>query len=168
MIEKAIHAKASDTIVAPSYVLKSSRCGRKKKNKNKMVQWIKTLFGKCTYAVERAYETQLEQREMRADANLPPLPPPPPHYDLPSLSDTEDDDEDEAKEEFDYQLTLGSTLCSMKNTRHTRHTSTTHRQGRAVVSSDDNDNDGNDGWAARGGEDVDWENSQQDDEEEEE
>jgi 2-oxo-4-hydroxy-4-carboxy--5-ureidoimidazoline (OHCU) decarboxylase len=45
--------------------------------KNKMVQWIKAIFGKCTYAAERAYETQMEQWEMRAAINLPPLPPPP-------------------------------------------------------------------------------------------
>jgi hypothetical protein len=115
---------------------------------------------------QRAYETQMEQREMCAATNLPPLPPPPPppHYDLPSLSDTEDEDEDET-EQFDYQSTLGSTLRSMKNTRRTRHTSTTHRQGRAVESSDDDDNDGNDGGATRGGEDINWENIQQDDDE---
>ena len=73
-IEKARHAKTSETIASPSDVPESSRSGTKKR-KNKMVQWIKALFGKCTYAAERAYETQLEQREMRASANLPPLPP---------------------------------------------------------------------------------------------
>jgi hypothetical protein len=59
--------------------------------------------------VERAYETQLEQRKMHAAMNLPPLPPPspPPHYDLPSLSDSENDDEDETEEEFYYRSTLG-------------------------------------------------------------
>ena len=36
-IEKARHAKASETIAAPSNVPESSRSGRKKKNKNKMV-----------------------------------------------------------------------------------------------------------------------------------
>jgi len=142
-IEKARHAKASETIGSPSNVPESSRSGKKKKN-NKMVQWIKAIFGKCTYAAERAYETQMEQQEMRAATNLPPLLPlpPPPHYDLLNLSDMEDEDEDETKEEFDYQLTLGSTLCSIKNTRRTCHTSTTHRQGRSMVSSDNND-DGN-------------------------
>ena len=75
-IEKARHAKASETIASPSDVPESSRSGRKKKNK--MVQWIKALFGKCTYVAERAYEIQMEQREMHAAANLPHLPPPPP------------------------------------------------------------------------------------------
>ena len=36
-IEKARHDKASETIAAPSNVPESSRGGRKKKNKNKMV-----------------------------------------------------------------------------------------------------------------------------------
>jgi hypothetical protein len=50
--------------------------------------------------------------------------------------------------------------------RHTRHTSTTHRQGRVVVSSDNDDDDnGNAGGATRGGDDVDWENIQEDDKE---
>ena len=81
----------------------SSRSGKKKK-KNKMVQWIKAIFGKCTYAAERAYETQMEQQEMRVATNLPPLPPPPPppHYNLPSFSDFENEDEEETEEEFDY------------------------------------------------------------------
>ena len=55
-IEKARHAKASETIAAPSDVPESSHSGRKKK-KNKMVQWIKALFGKCSCAAKRAYET---------------------------------------------------------------------------------------------------------------
>jgi len=54
-IEKARHAKASETIASPSDVPKSSRSGRKKMNK--MVQWIKAIFGKCTNVAERAYET---------------------------------------------------------------------------------------------------------------
>ena len=49
-IEKARHAKASETIDAPFDVPMSSRSGRKKKKK--MVQWIKALIRKCTYAVE--------------------------------------------------------------------------------------------------------------------
>ena len=75
-IGKARHAKTSETIASPSDVPESSRSGRKKKNK--MVQWIKAIFGKCTYATDRAYETQLEQHEQRAAGNLPPLPAPPP------------------------------------------------------------------------------------------
>jgi hypothetical protein len=159
-IEKARHAKAGDTIASLEDVPESSHSGWKKKNK--MVQWIKAIFGKCTYAAKRAYETQMEQQEMRVATNLPPLPPPPPppHYDLPSLSDSKNEDEEETKEEFDYQMTLGSTLRSM---HHTRHTSTTHRLGRAVVSSDndDDDNDGGDGRAL-GGDDVDWDNIEDD------
>ena len=54
-IEKARHAKAGETTASPLDVLESSRSGKKKKNK--MVQWIKSIFGKCTYAAERAYET---------------------------------------------------------------------------------------------------------------
>ena len=54
-IEKARHAKAGETIASPPDVPESSRSGKKKKNK--MVQWIKSIFGKCTYAAERAYET---------------------------------------------------------------------------------------------------------------
>ena len=113
-IEKARHAKAGETIASPLDVAESSHSGRKKKKKNRMVQWIKAIFGKCTYAADRAYETQIEQREMRATANLPPLPPPPPppQYDFPSFSDSEEDKE-ETEEEFDYQMTLGSTLRSM-------------------------------------------------------
>ena len=100
-IKKARYAKASETITSPSDVPESSYGGRKKNKMNKMVQWIKALFGKCTYAAERAYH--------------PPLPPspPPPHYDLPSLLDSKDEDEDEIEEDFDYQTTLGSTLRSM-------------------------------------------------------
>jgi len=77
---------------------------------------------------------------------------------LPSLSDSEDEDEDET-EEFDHQTTLGSTLRSMCRTHHTL---TTHRQGRAVVSFDDDD--GGDGHVAVG-DDVDWEDIQEEDEE---
>ena len=58
-IEKARHANASETIASPSDVPESSRSGRRKK-KRKKVQWIKAIFGKCTYAAERAYETQME------------------------------------------------------------------------------------------------------------
>ena len=58
-IEKARHAKASETIASPADVPESSRSGRKKK-KHKMVQWIKAIFGRCTYAADRAYETQME------------------------------------------------------------------------------------------------------------
>jgi hypothetical protein len=52
-IEKARHAKASETIASSSDELESSCSGKKKKKKNKMVQWIKPIFGKCTYAAER-------------------------------------------------------------------------------------------------------------------
>jgi hypothetical protein len=57
---------------------------------------MKAIFGKCSYATERAYDTQREQRELRGE-HLPPLPsvPPPPVFDLPSLSHTDDDDDDQ-------------------------------------------------------------------------
>jgi len=156
-IEKARHAKASETIASPSNVPESSRSGKKK---NKMVQWIKAIFGKCPYVAKRAYETQMKQWQMRAAANLPPLPPPPPpsQYDLPSFLDSEE----KTEEKFDLQTTLGSTLRSM---RRSRHTLTTHRQGRVMVSSDDDDDDdGGDGRATRGDDDVDWDNIEEDEE----
>ena len=61
-------------------------------------------------------------------------------------------------------MTLGFTLRSMC---HTHHTLTTHRQGRAVVSSDDDGDDGGEDQAASGGragsgDDVDWENIDED------
>ena len=37
-----------------------SRSGGKMK---KFGKWLKAIFGKCTYAADRAYETQLEQRQ---------------------------------------------------------------------------------------------------------
>jgi hypothetical protein len=40
--------------------------------KKKVGSWLKGIFGHCAYASERAYQTQLEQREMRG-AHLPPL-----------------------------------------------------------------------------------------------
>jgi hypothetical protein len=39
-----------------------SRTQRSSKWKKKIGSWMKAIFGKCTYATERAYETQLEQR----------------------------------------------------------------------------------------------------------
>jgi len=70
-------------------------------------------------------------------------------------------------------VTLASTLQSLRrSTRRQHHTSTTHRQGRAIVSSssdDDNDDDGSDGLTAggsrgTGGDNVDWEGIQEDEE----
>ena len=52
-----------------------------------------------------------------------------------------------------------------RSTCSTRFTSTTHRQGRARIDSDDND-DGNGGGVARGGDGIDWENIEHDDDEE--
>jgi hypothetical protein len=45
----------------------------------KFGSWVEAIFGKCTYAAEHAYETQLEQRQQHGE-HLPPLPyiPPPP------------------------------------------------------------------------------------------
>jgi len=73
-----------------------------------MVQWIKAVFGKYTYAAERAYDSQCEQRELRGQ-HLPTLPPvpPPPVYNLPSLSDIDDengDDQGDASEPEEQQL----------------------------------------------------------------
>ena len=65
---------------------RSHRGGKMKK----FGKWLKAIFGKCTYATDRACETQLEQRQ-QCGQDLPPLPPipPPPQYDLSSLSDTD-------------------------------------------------------------------------------
>ena len=54
---------------------RSHRGGKMKK----FGKWLKATFGKCTYAADRAYETQLEQHQQRGQ-DLPPLPPisPPP------------------------------------------------------------------------------------------
>ena len=66
----------------------------------KFGKWLKAIFGKSTYAADRAYETQLEQRQRRGQ-DLPPLPPipPPPQYDLLSLSNIDSYDEDDDEEE---------------------------------------------------------------------
>jgi hypothetical protein len=78
---------------------------------------MKAIFRKCSYAAERAYETQLEQRQLCGE-HLP-SPPPiplPPQFDLPSFSDIESDDDvddDSESEErphapsADWQETLG-------------------------------------------------------------
>ena len=58
-IEKARHAKANETSASPTDVPESSH-SRYGKKKNKMVQWIKAIFGKCTYLANSAYETKLE------------------------------------------------------------------------------------------------------------
>ena len=47
--------------------------------------------------------------------------------------------------------------------RHSCHTSTTHRHGRAVVSLDDDDGGGVDDRAT-GGDDVDWDSIEEDEE----
>ena len=108
---------------------------------------------------------------MSRDVTLPPAESPLRFDDLPSLSDIDSEEEEEQQEqqEFDYQSILGSTLESLRTTRCICHTSTTHHQGRAVVSSSDNDNDGGASVAARGGratggDDVDWEDIQEDEE----
>ena len=75
----------------------------------KFGKWLKAIFSKCTYAAERAYETQLEQH----GDHLPPLPPPPPppQYDLPSLSNTNSDDDDDEEEEQGCDVGWPETLA---------------------------------------------------------
>ena len=51
-----------------------SRRGGKMK---KFGKWLKAIFGKCTYAADRVYETQLEQHQ-QGGHDLPPLSPIPP------------------------------------------------------------------------------------------
>jgi hypothetical protein len=97
-IEKA-HLVAATQRVGSTYAHEDipessrSRSQRRSMWKKKIGSWMKAIFGKCTYATECAYETQLEQRQQRGE-HLPPLPPipPPPQFELPSLSDIEYDD----------------------------------------------------------------------------
>ena len=44
--------------ISKSSHYRSHRGGKMKK----FGKWLKAIFGKCTYAADRAYETQLEQR----------------------------------------------------------------------------------------------------------
>ena len=131
----------------------------------KFGKWLKAIFGKCTYAADRAYETQFEQRQQRGQ-DLPPLPPipPPPQYDLSSLSYTDSDDEEEQQgQAADWDETLEGyhqrqePRCSI---RSTRYTTATHRQDHARIDSDDDDGDGGARTAAEsaraGGDDIDW------------
>ena len=131
------------------------------------------------------YLDRLENREDNWEASeregLPPLSPvqsPPRFDDLPSLTETDSEDEEEEEEqmqpELDPYTSLRSTLQSMRrSTKRESHTSTTHRQGKAVVSSssddDDDDDDGGDediadACGAAGGDDVDWDTIQEDEE----
>ena len=73
----------------------------------KFGKWLKAIFGKCTYVADRAYETQLEQRQQHGH-DLPPLPPipPPPQYDLSSLSNIDSDDEEQQGQVADWDETL--------------------------------------------------------------
>jgi hypothetical protein len=101
-IEKTQPVATSQAIGGGSYahddIPKSSRSRSCKSNKMNFAKWLKAIFGKCTYAAECAYETQMEQREQRGE-HLPPLaPPPPPQYDLPSLSDIDSDDDEEEEQ----------------------------------------------------------------------
>jgi hypothetical protein len=122
--------------------------------------WLKAIFGTCSYSAERAYQTQLELRELRP-SHLPPLPPVPrpPTFDLPSFSDSDndgkaeddqqaaddDDDDDEeedqpASEDWEQQTLRGF----QASRRSARFTSTTHRGGRARVDSSEDDEDDDD------------------------
>jgi hypothetical protein len=89
-------------------------CSRSRRSgswKRKISSWMKAMFGKCSYAVERAYDTQREQRELRGQhlPTLPPVPSPPVYY-LPNLSDTDDDNGDDQGEtsESEEQQLFGS------------------------------------------------------------
>ena len=109
----------------------------------KFGKWLKAIFGKCTYAADRAYETQLEQCQQRGQ-DLPPLPPipPPPQYDLLSLSDIDLDDEEEQGRAIDWDETLEGYRQRQEprhSTHSTRNNTTTHCQGRACIDSDDDD-----------------------------
>ena len=124
-------------------------------------------------------ENREANREAREHAGLPPLSlvqSPPRFDDLPSLSEIDlEDEEEEEQPELDPHTSLRSTLQSMRrSTRRECHISTTHRQGRAVVySSSSNDDDDDDGGGEEdvvgasgdaGGDDVDWDTIQEDEE----
>jgi hypothetical protein len=70
--------------------------------RKKIGSWMKAIFRTCSYAAERAYDTQREQRELIGQhLSTIPLIPSPLIYNLPSLSDTDDDngdDQDDASE----------------------------------------------------------------------
>jgi hypothetical protein len=161
-----------------------SRSQRSRKWKKKIESWMKAIFGKCSYAIEHAYETQFEQRQQRGE-HLPPLSPipPPPQFDLLSFSDTKFDgdvgDDSESEERprapsADWQETLSGYQWRTKprrSTYSTRFTATTHHQGRARIDSDDDD-DGGTGTAAgtstaagisraSGYDDIDWDDIQE-------
>jgi hypothetical protein len=64
-IEKTQPAAASQAAGGCSHahedIPESSRSRSHKSNKmKKFEKWLKAIFGKCTYAADRAYETQLE------------------------------------------------------------------------------------------------------------
>jgi hypothetical protein len=44
-----------------------SRSRRSGSWKKKIESWMKAIFGKCSYAAERAYDTQREQRELQGE-----------------------------------------------------------------------------------------------------
>jgi hypothetical protein len=67
--------------------------------KKKVGSWLKGIFGHCAYAYERAYQTQLEQREMRGAHLPPPDSIPPPQFHPPSFTDSDDDEGDEHEQE---------------------------------------------------------------------
>jgi hypothetical protein len=101
----------------------------------KVGSWLKGIFGHCAYAFERAYQTQLEQKEMRG-AHLPPLDPipPSPQFHPPSFTDS-DDDEGDKHEQEQHSQGWDETLFSFqqrqqrqpprRSTRSTRFTSHT-------------------------------------------
>jgi hypothetical protein len=84
------------------------------------------------------------------------------------LSDTESDDDEEEEEEqqghaANREETLEEYRSRQRPRRSARFTATTHRQGRARIDSDDDDNGARtatEGTRATGGDDIDWENIQ--------
>jgi hypothetical protein len=92
----AIATQGVGSTYAHEDILESShsRSQRTSKWKKKIGSWMKAISGKCIYATERAYETQLEQRQQRGE-HLSPLPPipPPPQFDLPRFSNIQSDDD---------------------------------------------------------------------------
>jgi hypothetical protein len=80
---------------------------------------MKAIFRTCSYAAEKAYDTQREQRELRGQ-HLPTLPlvPSPLVYNLPSLSDTDGDDPSDASESEEQQLFGSYDVLDLQETLH--------------------------------------------------
>jgi len=114
------------------------RDGRKKKRFQKLAEWVKAIFGTCSYMAQNQYDDRMESRhainaarEVQGLPLLPPVAPPPQFPDLPHLSDTESDEEHDSYDEHqgydddpDLQETLGSVYRQFRDDARQRRAST--------------------------------------------